>query len=219
MCCAASNRYSLSSGSAGKCELLLMRRGTAIAVTILGGWLASRAWRSRFSFGGKVVVISGGSRGLGLILARQISNKGGKVALLARDADELERAKAELTTRGGEVLTVQCDLFEPSGRASARQYFCHNRRARRAGRKILAAARRGQPSLTLTFAARGAILANVFFPNLTGYAMKIGNRFLPRPGSQPNANHVSAGHQVRRITPEWMTQLADRASAKNNERK
>src|SRR6266550_3576624 len=91
-----------------------MRRGTAIAMTILGAWLASRAWRRRFSFSGKVVLISGGSRGLGLILARQISSEGGKVALLARDADELERAKAELTTRGGEVLTIQCDLCERS---------------------------------------------------------------------------------------------------------
>src|SRR5256884_7947977 len=91
-----------------------MKRATAIAMTVLGAWLGSRAWRSRFSFSGKVVLISGGSRGLGLILARQISSEGGKVALLARDADELERAKAELTTRGGEVLTIQCDLFERS---------------------------------------------------------------------------------------------------------
>src|SRR5881227_763660 len=91
-----------------------MKRATAIAMTVLGAWLGSRAWRSRFSFSGRVVLISGGSRGLGLILARQISNEGGKVALLARDADELERAKAELTTRGGEVLAVQCDLLERS---------------------------------------------------------------------------------------------------------
>src|SRR5437763_6920734 len=91
-----------------------MKRGTAIAMTILGAWLASRAWRTNFSFTGKVVLISGGSRGLGLILARQISSEGGKVAVLARDADELERAKAELTTRGGEILTIQCDLFERS---------------------------------------------------------------------------------------------------------
>jgi hypothetical protein len=87
----------------------------------------------------------------------------------------------------------------------------------RAGYKILAAARRGQPSLTLTFAARGAIVANALFPNLTGNAMKIGNRFLPRPGLRTGANDAYAGHQARRITPEWLTELADRASAKNNE--
>src|SRR5437773_2397522 len=91
-----------------------MKCGNVIAMTILGAWLASQAWRNRFSFAGKVVLISGGSRGLGLILARQISNEGGRVALLARDAGEPERAKAELTTRGGEVLAIQCDLFERS---------------------------------------------------------------------------------------------------------
>src|SRR5205085_7825789 len=51
--------------------------------------------------------------------------------------------------------------------------------AERAARKILAACRRGQPSLTLTFAARSAIAGNAVFPNFTGYAMKIVNRFLP----------------------------------------
>src|SRR5438309_8903574 len=91
-----------------------MRRATAIAMMVVGAWLASRAWRSRFSFSGKVSLDQGGSRGLGLILARQISSEGGKVALLARDADELERAKAELTLCGGEVLAVQCDLLEHS---------------------------------------------------------------------------------------------------------
>jgi hypothetical protein len=85
-------RDNLSSGHTRTCELLLMRRGTVIAL-VLGAWLASRAWRGRFLFAGKVVLISGGSRGLGLILARQISSEGGKVVLLARDAPELERVK------------------------------------------------------------------------------------------------------------------------------
>src|SRR5438477_9287722 len=70
-----------------------------------------------------------GSRGLGLILARQISSEGGKVALLARDADELERAKAELTLCGGEVLAVQCDLLEGSQiqAAVAEVLACHGK--------------------------------------------------------------------------------------------
>ena len=46
--------------------------------------LAFRAGHGRFSLAGKVVLISGGSRGLGLILARQGSSEGGKVVLLAR---------------------------------------------------------------------------------------------------------------------------------------
>src|SRR5438552_15245478 len=69
--------------------------------------------RTRQSFlKNKVVLITGGSRGLGLVIARQICVEYGKVALIARDADELARAEADLAGRGGEVLTISCDLLE-----------------------------------------------------------------------------------------------------------
>ncbi|PYJ20170.1 MAG: ketoacyl reductase, partial [Verrucomicrobia bacterium] len=90
--------------------------------------------------------------------------------------------------------------------------------ADRAARKILAACRRGQSSLTLTFAARGAILGNALFPNLTGYLMKFVNRFLPGP-SHEQGNQLKAGSQLRRLTPKWLTRLGDRATQKNNEEK
>jgi hypothetical protein len=90
--------------------------------------------------------------------------------------------------------------------------------ADRAARKILAACRRGQPSLTLTFAARAAIFGNALFPNLTGYVMKFVNRFLPGAGGE-EGNESRAGSQLRRQTPEWLTRLADRATKKNNEEK
>src|SRR5438046_5971532 len=317
-----------------------MRRGMAIGMTVLGAWLASRAWRSRFSFAGKVVLISGGSRGLGLILARQISSEGGKVALLARDADELERAKAELTMRGGEALAVQCDLLERSqiqaavaeilarygkidvlfnnagiiqvgpvenmqqqdferamnvhfwaplflimevlpamrarccgriinicsigGKVAVPHLapYCASKFAltglsdalrgelardniyvttvapgllrtgshvnaklkgqhdaefawfsvssgmplismsgERAGRKIVEAATRGQPSRPVTFAALGAIVANALFPNLTGQAMQIGNRFLPGAGSEVHAKTWRRGRRDNESNP------------------
>src|SRR5213076_2218383 len=88
--------------------------------------------------------------------------------------------------------------------------------ADRAARKILAACRRGQPSLTLTFAARTAILGNALFPNLVGYAMKIVNRFLPGAGDE-EGNQLRTGSQLRRLTPGWLTRLADRATTRNNE--
>jgi hypothetical protein len=88
--------------------------------------------------------------------------------------------------------------------------------ANRAARKILAACRRGQPSLTLTFAARAAILGNALAPNLTGYLMKFANRLLPGAGGE-EGNKSRAGSQLRRLTPEWLTRLADRATKKNNE--
>src|SRR5580765_4670673 len=320
-----------------------------IAAVFLGVWAIARAMRTqRFSLKNKVALITGGSRGLGLVLARQICGEGGNVALIARDPDELARAKADLVRRGGVALTVQCDLLdseqiqsavrqiidrfgkidilinnagiievgplEHMGRAdferamqlhfwapfelisrivpemrtwgggrivnissiggkmavphlapySASKFaltgFSDAIRAElardnihvrtvapgmmrtgshvnaqfkgkhdtefawfaasagaplismdadRAARKILAACRRGQPSLTLTFAARGAIVANALFPNLTGYAMKIVNRFLPDAADE-KGSRSRAGSELPRKTPKWMTRLADR---------
>ncbi len=88
--------------------------------------------------------------------------------------------------------------------------------ANRAARKILAACRRGQPSLILTFAARAAILGNALFPNLTGYAMKFANRLLPEAGGE-EGNKSRAGSQLRRLPLEWLTRRADRATEKSNE--
>src|SRR6266436_4158478 len=80
---------------------------------VFAAWLALRIIRTlRFSLTDKVVLLTGGSRGLGLVLARQICAAGGKVALLARDNKELIRAKTDLTGRGGRVITIQCDLLD-----------------------------------------------------------------------------------------------------------
>jgi len=305
----------------------------------------------------KVVVITGGSRGLGLVLARYVCARGGNVALIARDPEELARAKTDLAPRGGKTLTIQCDLLDSGQIQSAvRQvidrfskiYILINNagiievgplehmrpedfdramrlhfwapfelisqivpemriwgggrivnissiggkiavphmasysaskfaltglsdavraelardnihvttvapgmmrtgshvnarfkgehadefgwfsasagaplismNADRAARKILAACRRGQPSLTLTFAARGAIAANALFPNLTGYIMKCVNRFLPAAAGEEGDRSRTCG-QLPRCAPEWLTRMADRATKKNNETK
>lgn len=57
-------------------------------------------------------MITGGSRGLGLVLARQLIALDAKVAICARDADELARAAADLVQRGGRVLAVACDVTD-----------------------------------------------------------------------------------------------------------
>src|SRR5256714_5483258 len=75
----------------------------------------------RFSYRDKVALITGGSRGLGLEIARQICARGAKVALIARDAEELARAKTELDRFATEVLTIQCDLLESAQIQSAVQ--------------------------------------------------------------------------------------------------
>src|SRR5437870_11008528 len=303
----------------------------------------------------KVVVITGGSRGLGLVLARYVCARGGNVALIARDPEELARAKADLAPHGSVVLTIECDLldaeqirpavrriidrfgkidilinnagiievgplenmtrddferamrlhfwapfeliaqivpemriwgggrivnissiggkvavphlapysaskfaltgFSDAIRAELARDNIHvttvapgmmrtgshvnakfrgkhdkefawlaasagapllSMNANRAARKILAACRRGQPSLTLTFAARAAILGNALFPNLTGYMMKVVNRLLPGAGDE-GGNQLRAGSQLRRLNPTWLTRLADRATIRNNE--
>ena len=54
-----------------------------------------------FDVKGKIVLITGSSRGLGLILARGLGNEGAKVVLNGRDAGRLEEARRELEAEGG----------------------------------------------------------------------------------------------------------------------
>src|SRR5438045_9253411 len=74
-----------------------------------------------FCYGDTVALITVGSGGLGLEIARQICARGAKVALIARDPEELARAKTELDRLATEVLTIQCDLLESAQIQSAVQ--------------------------------------------------------------------------------------------------
>ena len=62
------------------------------------------------SIAGEVVLITGGSRGLGMALAKQFAREGCRVAICARDSEELARAKQELAKQGFRVLTSICDV-------------------------------------------------------------------------------------------------------------
>jgi NAD(P)-dependent dehydrogenase (short-subunit alcohol dehydrogenase family) len=62
-------------------------------------------------FAGEVAMITGGSRGLGLALARELANRGCALALLARDAHELAAADTELAPHT-RVLTLVCDVSD-----------------------------------------------------------------------------------------------------------
>src|SRR5436309_4529493 len=85
----------------------------SVGALLLCAWIITRLIRTaRYPLREKVVLITGGSRGLGLVLARHICTRGGNVALIARDPEELARAKADLSPRGGKVLTVECDLLD-----------------------------------------------------------------------------------------------------------
>src|SRR5204862_3713568 len=54
--------------------------------------------------------ITGGSRGLGLLIARELGREGARVTLAARDQAELERARQDLASRSIEASTVTCDV-------------------------------------------------------------------------------------------------------------
>ena len=71
-------------------------------------------------FNGKHVVVTGGSRGLGLVLARQLVDAGARVSICSRDGNELARAFDELTERGGRVAAIECDVADP---ARVREFF------------------------------------------------------------------------------------------------
>lgn len=74
-------------------------------------WLLARL-RGREQLRGKVALVTGGSRGLGLLLARELGRRGMRVAVCARDADEIEDAHGILSAAGVEALTVRCDVAD-----------------------------------------------------------------------------------------------------------
>lgn len=59
---------------------------------------------------GRVALVTGGSRGLGLQMAEVLGELGAKVAITARKADELEAAAAHLQSLGVEALPLVCDM-------------------------------------------------------------------------------------------------------------
>ena len=331
---------------------LLLAGGIALT-----GWAISRALRKNFSFDGKAVLITGGSRGLGLLIARRICAEGGRVALLARDLNELTRARDELVKRGGEAITIVCDLLDRAQTESAvekvinrfgtidvlinnagvievgplahmqredfersinihfwapfnliRKVVPHMRRAgggrivnissiggklavphlapycagkfalvglsdsmraelaldnihvttvtpglmrtgshvnakfkgdhsaeyawfsvaaslpvgsisdECAATRIVDACRAGRPSLIMPLPARIGIAGNALFPNLTGYAMKLVNRLLPRATSS-SGNQLRSGWESRgaNSNSSWLGRFTDRMAQRNNE--
>lgn len=80
------------------------------------GVAAARLARRRRSpdITGQVALIFGGSRGLGLALARELADAGCRLVIAARNDGDLADARRELEARGAEVLTRMCDVGNPS---------------------------------------------------------------------------------------------------------
>jgi NAD(P)-dependent dehydrogenase (short-subunit alcohol dehydrogenase family) len=100
-----------------------------IAAGLAAAFVATRLARDRHAidFAGRVVVITGGSRGLGLVLARQLASRGARLVLMARDERELDRAKRLLEEEyDADVLAVRCDVRRKADvRAAVAQILEH----------------------------------------------------------------------------------------------
>jgi short-subunit dehydrogenase len=61
---------------------------------------------------GEVAVVTGASRGLGLLLACELARHGCPLVICARDPAELDRAAAQLRSAGADVTAVACDITD-----------------------------------------------------------------------------------------------------------
>ncbi len=93
---------------------LLILAAVSVGVLLAVFWLVQWWREQQYDLSSKTVLITGGSRGLGLVMARQLVQAGARLAICARDVTELERARIDLEQRGGQVLTVPCDVTDQS---------------------------------------------------------------------------------------------------------
>ncbi|MCX5387074.1 SDR family oxidoreductase [Streptomyces sp. NBC_00083] len=66
----------------------------------------------RSRFGGRTALVTGSSRGLGLLIARELAARGCRVMLCARDGAELAAAERTLRATGADVASVACDITD-----------------------------------------------------------------------------------------------------------
>jgi NAD(P)-dependent dehydrogenase (short-subunit alcohol dehydrogenase family) len=81
----------------------------SLAALAVGALLATSR-PPRFSFRNRAVLITGGSRGLGLEIARLLAAEGAYLSLVARNASTLEVARRELDNIGHRTLIIPCDI-------------------------------------------------------------------------------------------------------------
>ena len=62
---------------------------------------------------GKIAIVTGGSKGIGLAIARSLGEMGAKVSICARDKSKLNQAAEELRKAGFDVLAVPADVTRP----------------------------------------------------------------------------------------------------------
>jgi NAD(P)-dependent dehydrogenase (short-subunit alcohol dehydrogenase family) len=88
----------------------------ALGGLIVGASLVARQMRSRraLELEDRVVLITGGSRGLGLLMAREFGRLGARVILAARDEAELQRAQYDLRSQDISATILVADIATES---------------------------------------------------------------------------------------------------------
>jgi short-subunit dehydrogenase len=92
-----------------------VRKSGLFWVGLALGATAMWAARRRGGIAGGVALVTGGSRGLGLILARELGKRGMRVVICARDEEELERGRAALAAEGVQATALPCDVTDEDG--------------------------------------------------------------------------------------------------------
>jgi NAD(P)-dependent dehydrogenase (short-subunit alcohol dehydrogenase family) len=81
-----------------------------IAAAGAGAWWARRSHHAWRALRRQVALVTGGSRGLGFLVADELARAGCAVAICARDAAELAEARRQLAAHGHDVATFVCDV-------------------------------------------------------------------------------------------------------------
>src|SRR5919202_429664 len=86
----------------------------ALSGGITAAVLAARraAQPAEIDLAGKAALVTGGPPGLGFLVARELARRGAKVAIVARDREELERAQTALEAEGAQVLALTGDVAD-----------------------------------------------------------------------------------------------------------
>jgi NAD(P)-dependent dehydrogenase (short-subunit alcohol dehydrogenase family) len=88
--------------------------GAGLALAIAGAsWAALSRSRRRLELNGRVAIVTGGARGLGLAITRALVRQGCRVAICGRDGETVLRCVEQLRTEGATIMGQACDLGDP----------------------------------------------------------------------------------------------------------
>jgi NAD(P)-dependent dehydrogenase (short-subunit alcohol dehydrogenase family) len=86
-------------------------RTIAAAAAVTAAAVSIRAQQRRQDdLSDEVAVVTGASRGLGLLLAAELAGQGCRLVICARSEDELEQAASRLRENGADVVAIACDV-------------------------------------------------------------------------------------------------------------